>query len=483
MKKIYPVFIVAAAIATALVSCNKVDEPTREKAPRNITFTAKVNGTRTVFGEKDSEGYPSLWTGNETVLVQCNGGDGYSATVTPSADGLSASFEVSSDLIPEKAEGFQFFAYSPKSAVSNLAQNKISIPATQSPATCNSVDEAAHILVGTSEVLNDRPEKVEMSFDHLLAYGKIALTNFPDDVTITSIAMETDMQITGTFDHNPVNGSLLGTSQLAAHKKVVIETNYLTGVNSEMSFWFAIAPVDLEGHTVTFTVYTTTGEFVKTVTFPAGKGNFQAGQVASFKLNFSGIEKHAIFTKASSSFITPGSLALIVGNYSGETFAMGTTQSSSDRNGIAVSIQDGTITDPDLNNCQLFEIIPDSDLSETLRLKCVNGAQRGKYLSTSYNFTSGNPCSYLISVNESSSEYTGKLATFSLSFSTYTRIKGNGPTSGSGSAAASYNYISCKKNSTKGAWFYCSNEGDTYNKYNNIYKLNGTGHGRHIFIK
>ena len=401
---------------------------------------------------------------------------------------------MSPDLIPEGDKEYAFFAYSPKSAVSNLALSKINVPAAQAPLTCNSVDEAAHILLGTSEVVTEKPEAVEMSFDHLLAYGKITLTNIPDDVTITSIAMETDSQITGEFTHNPADGSLTGTTPLAAYKKVVIETNNLTGVNSQMAFWFAIAPVDLEGQDVTFTVYTTSGKYVKPVTFPKGKGNFQAGQVAAFSLNFSGIEKHAVYNLANPSDITIGSLVIIAGTDSYNNFvAMGTDRRpkyNTNRFGVPVERNEGGAIEEPADTIQIFELVPGL-MDETVMFKCVNGQFAGMYISTSFNLSSGSGNTTLKSVSSSSSEYASGLTSFSFqwgaddsysSMPRYIRIKSNGPTSGESTTMCAYSYLSPwgDANGTDKAFFYCKNK-DNARKFIGVYKLEGTGHGKNIY--
>lgn len=491
MKKIYPICL---SIAVSLVACNKIDNPSLEKSrSANIKFTATVNNTKTVFGNIEDGYYPTLWTGNETVLVQCNGGDVYEATVTPSTSGLSAEFEVDPDLIPKEDKEYQFFAYSPKSAINNFDNHIVSVLSTQAPLNSNSVDEAAHILVGTSEVMTEKPTEVEMSFDHLLAYGKITLKNFDENVTITSVAMETDTQITGPFTHDPSDGSLNGSSLVNSHKKVVIEANNLTGANADKAFWFAIAPVNLEGSKVTFTVYTNKGEYVKQVTFPEGAGNFEAGKVAKFSLNMSGVERHAVYTLISPSRMTIGSLVVIGGTDSYQNFiVMGTEKRptyNTNRYGVPFErADDGSIVDP-ADNIQIFELVPGL-YSETVMFKCVNGDFAGKYLSTSFNQSNGTATTTLLSVTESSSQYTSGLTSFTLQtggdssyqqMSNFVRIKSNGPTSGASTTVCTNNYISPwgNANGTDQAFFYCKSQSDA-RKYIGVYKLGGTGHGPSI---
>ena len=64
-------FVLAAAAALALVSCNveqEVDAPV-VPAGKTVVFSAELTHTRTALGDKNGSAYPVLWSAGDIVSV------------------------------------------------------------------------------------------------------------------------------------------------------------------------------------------------------------------------------------------------------------------------------------------------------------------------------------------------------------------------------------------------------------------------------
>lgn len=295
MKKL---FLMALAVMAALsfTSCNELINPSQNDSEgetlKTVHFYAVTADpqTKTVFGEKESNGYPTLWTTNKQVYLALAGVGGTAvrdAPVIPSADQKTAQFEAEIPQPPIKSE-YVFKSISPSTAAAWTKADlpsAVSIPDEQTP-TNASVDEDAQIMAAQSETFTSFPTSVNLEFSHVVAYGKFSLSNLPEGATVQSIEITAETPIAGEFFldfaertlTNPVNGRTKNT--------ITIDPSSCTnGV-----YWFSLAPVDLQGQTLTFVVKTSTVDLTKVVTFPKGKGNFQAGQIASFSLDMTGTE-------------------------------------------------------------------------------------------------------------------------------------------------------------------------------------------------
>lgn len=285
MKKL---FIISLAILAALsfTSCNKLVNPS-EEAINTVRFYAVTadQQTKTVFGEKENTGYPTLWTTNRKVYLALEGGDSIKdASVIPSEDQKTAQFEAA---IPQPVikSSYVFKAISPSTAAAWTKADippAVNIPLKQTP-TNASVDEDAQIMAAMSETFTSFPTSVNLSFSHVVAYGKFSLKNLPDGATVQSIEITAETPISGSFIVDYANKTLTSVSSSSFNTITIDPSSSTNGV-----FWFSLAPVDLQGQTLTFVVKTDIADLTKQVTFPSGKGNFQAGRVASFSLDMTG---------------------------------------------------------------------------------------------------------------------------------------------------------------------------------------------------
>ena len=295
MKKFFSYLCLAAIATTTLVSCSKTDSTENLPASpvKKVSFSAKSANpdTKTYFGDKTSTGYPTVWTDNQKVSICLNYGSSTAATVTPSGDGKTASFNAT--LNDDGSNNYVFYAVSPAAGVlswnSTYSSVNVTFPANQTP-TMGSVDEAAHIMAAKSATFTEFPEEdtpVSLTFSHIAAYGKFMLKNFPETVTIQGIDLAADENIVGRIYFYPETGEMVDNS---ASKILSLNVSAISAEsNASKVFWFGIKPVDLQGKNLKVTVHTDNGDYIKTITFPSGKGNFQAGKVAAFNIDMNGI--------------------------------------------------------------------------------------------------------------------------------------------------------------------------------------------------
>ena len=166
MKKL---FLMALAVMAALsfTSCNELINPSQNDSEgetlKTVHFYAVTADpqTKTVFGEKESNGYPTLWTTNKQVYLALAGVGGTAvrdAPVIPSADQKTAQFEATIPQPPIKSE-YVFKSISPSTAAAWTKADlpsAVSIPDEQTP-TNASVDEEF--------LLACRPDIVSVVFD------------------------------------------------------------------------------------------------------------------------------------------------------------------------------------------------------------------------------------------------------------------------------------------------------------------------------
>ena len=305
MRKYFSLFAAVAIVATSFISCSKESTPLVKEQDRQtikISFNAQTQepSTKTYFGDKTDAGYPTRWSAEQQVKVSINCKESYSsdASVTPSSDGKTASFEADFSGADGDPNPLYFFAISPASAVKGYITSwsmlKFSVPSEQTP-TMNSVDEAAHILGANNDTpyyYSSLPENVTLKFSHIAAYGRFMLKNFPDDITIRSIEISSSEYITGSYMYPANSNYTEGTFDQS--KSLTINPSKLSSVsNTSKVFWFSVLPVDLRGKTITVKVTTSNGIYTKQATFPnngSDQGNFKAGLVNNFTLNMNGIE-------------------------------------------------------------------------------------------------------------------------------------------------------------------------------------------------
>ena len=247
MKKHFLLGLTAVA-AMCLFSCNKENVRPSEST-QTINFTALTPDTKTYFGEKAGNAYPTLWTGNEQVAVSYNGGAKTTASVSGSGKSASISAET---VVDGNAAEHKFMLASPAAAITSFDKSGdiyFTIPAVQTPGegTC---DEAAQIIYATAsctaEALNSN---ISLTFKHLTAYGNMSVVLPEGAGKVNKIELLTAATgLTGSY-----RSIYSEIAPEAEESKLTILTDKTTGI------FFACAPADLNGENLVVTVTTDKG--------------------------------------------------------------------------------------------------------------------------------------------------------------------------------------------------------------------------------
>lgn len=283
MKKIITMILVGAAAVLASVSCNK-EEVIEASKDGTVRFYANEIKTKTEFGTPAGNKYPTLWTNTEKVKISLNYAAAVEATVTPSVDRKTADITPATAITDDASGDYTFYALSPAAAEASDINKTykdwdINIPSTQTPSN-NSVDEKAQIAIAVKSTGSVFPASVALPFAHVTAYGKLSFTNLtlsPGE-EVTSVILTSPENWVGSWYYYFEDG------HMAAHsgsKVLTINTDKTSDI------WFACAPIDLQTKTLGIIVTTTDGSYSKDITFPSGKGNFEAGKIGSFTVDMS----------------------------------------------------------------------------------------------------------------------------------------------------------------------------------------------------
>ena len=380
MKKINAFVFAVAIAATALVGCTRETDfiPSAGKQP--IFFSANSVDTRTSFGTPDGNTYPVLWDETENkIKVMLNMSVTKDTVITPSADRTSGSFSLN---FTQEPESYTFFSLSPASAhlLTTEANLRLCfrIPDVQTP-TATSVDPAAQIMLAKSETSTERPQQVALHYKHFTSYGLFDLTNLDlGDDLMKSVSLTAEENWTGKWfyffndDHNEPHSE--------AMKTITVNTNSPTGI------WFACAPIDMSGKTLTVTVNGEHGTVSKTFTFSADR-KFVPGQIARFSLDMSGAsyKEDIIYEQVMNlADLTGESLVIIAANVNGTPNAINTYFDPSktfQQIATGFEIKDGVIKNPPAS-VEIYTVDENLDVAKGEPRQFAFMAQNGEYLYT-----------------------------------------------------------------------------------------------------
>lgn len=391
MKRLLQIAALTAALAI-VPACNMHEQEAPEKGAAvekliPVHFHTDTLSTKTAFGEAivdgNSTSYQAIWSGNEDgIAVSLNLNSARKATVNPSTDGLTATFDASFPQSEIQAP-YVFYALSPFSASISATETHggfhLSIPADQR-ALANSCDEAAMVLVGSKEAQSiDEFGNVEIPFSHLTAYGRMSLTKMPSAAfgTILSIELTASEPFAGQFYYNFASGEL--TEAAASRTVTIVPANDTPAADNGDSFkmediWFACAPADLGGGTLKVVVNTSLGRLTRTVNVPQSGLAFNAGRVSKFAVNmstavFEPCADRWVLVENASSLKAGDEIILASSNTAGAAYAMSTTQNNNNRGVTSISIA----TDQD------SKVIVQNPGSSVEVLKLVSGAYSGYF--------------------------------------------------------------------------------------------------------
>ena len=284
MMKTLKSLLAAVPALMALAGCGYTEQEAPESASlKNVRFQAGAADTRTAFAEAVDGVYQTLWTENDRdVLLSLNYGKAEESPVSPSADGTTASFEASFDASAVTAP-YTFYAVSPASAARAISPSRsawsVRIAPGQTP-LATSVDEAAQLLVAKSAASATLPDEVDLHFSHLTAYGRITLKNLEiGEAVVRKAELVFSTPVVGEFYWGE-DGTL--TSNGASHT-ITLNTD------ASGDLWFACAPVDVSGATMSLSILTDKGVATKEIAFAEGR-KFTSGKVARFSVDMAGIK-------------------------------------------------------------------------------------------------------------------------------------------------------------------------------------------------
>lgn len=419
-RQLFPL-LGAIAILMAAPACKMEEQDPssgKEAAERMypVHFVADEIETRTVFGNLETvDGvtrYPTLWSDNDSqiaVSLNLNGAKG--ATVNPSQDYRSATFEATFSQ-SEVTAPYTFYALSPYSAYVSASSSRggyhFNIPTDQTPLEA-SCDEGAQIMVASQSVASVGDfSSVDLHFSHLTAYGKMTLKNMtaiPSGATIMSIDLTASEPFAGPYYYD--FGEDVLTADAPSRTVTIHPTNISVDASGTTStIWFACAPADLGGGTLTVDVNTTAGVLSRTVEVGTGEGHlvFTRGRISQFGVNMSS----ATFTQAAdrwvlvtdaSTLAAGDEIIIATSATAGSAYAMSTTQNNNYRDRVAVTIaqdNDGQmiVQNPDATVEHLVLVAGTGTYSSCFRLKDATDMSEGYLLSSSTgngnNLTTGN---------------------------------------------------------------------------------------------
>ena len=268
MKNLFKSLMLVAVAAMAFTSCQKEnDEINAVKNQYVIEFSAGFDAeTRSHFGDKDGDAYPSFWDGGEVVRLEVEDAE---STWGPSGnadifmqkvdkDGAVGTFTASYD---RTFDGGVITAYVPQASWENDYNSDIqgyawapAIPGTQTPLV-GSVEPAAHILKASTAFEGALPEHAQLVFEPVTAFAKMTL-KLGDVVAFEDI------------DNVRV--------EFADQAYTLLPTNL-----SEPTFWFACEAAEVESMRV---VITDKNEdtYVKEFTTESNPLAFKTGVVSTF---------------------------------------------------------------------------------------------------------------------------------------------------------------------------------------------------------
>ena len=267
MKNLFKSLMLVAVAAMAFTSCQKEnDEVNAVKNQYVIEFNAGFDAeTRSHFGDKDGDAYPSFWDGGEAVRLEIADAE---STWGPSGnadiymkkvdkDGAVGTFTASFD---NTFDGGVITAYVPQTSWKNEYNYDIqgyawapAIPGTQTP-LAGSVEPAAHILKASTAFEGALPEHAQLVFEPVTAFAKMTL-KLGDVVAFEDI------------DNVRV--------EFADQAYTLLPTNL-----SEPTFWFACEAAEVESMRV---VITDKNEdtYVKEFTTESNPRAFKTGVVST----------------------------------------------------------------------------------------------------------------------------------------------------------------------------------------------------------
>lgn len=296
MKKIMNLFVLVAAAAMALVSCQKNEFNTPTQKELHFTVKADAPQTKTAITDNGDKTYTPSWTKGDKIGVffaDPKANEALSATFENTAEtGSTAKFEGKAAATDEGT----LYSFYPSSAFSKAYGDgtiRLDLETSQKP-TSTSFDPECDILVaqpcmymsdGTDVVIDD------MYFARIMSVLKINLnTTFADieDEVVKSISFGvTGVDIAGNavvdYKIAEIKGWNNGTTDRNVITATYTDSEYISIAGTNNAAYLVVAPVNIPaGKTLTFTIETQNYNISKVVASP--EMSFTAGKVEVINL-------------------------------------------------------------------------------------------------------------------------------------------------------------------------------------------------------
>lgn len=364
MKRTSESILALAAMALAVISCSKgdIEHQTGKGTGTTVRFSLvapqpdepdadpQTGGeTKSKFGTAADGKYPTLWTANKKVALSYNFASTKSGAVTPSSDGKTAEFSAEFDR-DAASETHGFYSISPYDAMKSIKKDtggSIVIPSSQTPID-GSCDESAQIIAAMYES-GTFPTEIGLTYHHVTAYGRLSVTMPSDAGEISSISLTASENISGSYYYD---FSGLSLTENSPSKTITLMTSKTSDI------FFACAPADLSGGSLTVTVAAEGGVYEKAIDLTGKTLKFVRGEMSKFSVNMSSVTPagNVVYTLVTdASTLKVGDKVIIAALDS--DVAISTTQNENNRGSASVtrSSDKTTITNPG-GTVQLFTL-------------------------------------------------------------------------------------------------------------------------------
>lgn len=362
MRKALKSILSLTAMALAVISCSKGDIEHQTGTGTTVRFCLAApqpddrnedrqagGETKSQFGTAVEGKYPTLWTADKKVALSYNFSSTKYGAVKPSEDGKTAKFSAEFNRDTE-AGTHSFYSISPSDAVKSITSSNggsIVIPSSQTPID-GSCDESAQIIAAMYES-GTFPTEIGLAYHHVTAYGRLSVTMPSDAGEISSISLTASENISGNYYYDFAKDSLKENSPL----KIITLTTSRTS-----DIFFACAPADLSGGSLTVTVSADKGVYEKVIDLTGKTLKFVQGEISKFSVNMSSVKPvgNTVYTLVTDASTLKAGDKVIIAALDSD-YAISTTQNDNNRGAAAItrSSDKTTITNP-AATVQLFTL-------------------------------------------------------------------------------------------------------------------------------
>ena len=305
MKTFTKFFVLVAAAAMALASCQKNEITGPETQEVHFTIKADIAETKTFITDKGDKTYTPSWSKEDKIGVLFALEENAKAVdfENTAESGEEATFEGKHAFTvvegASEVDGY-LYAFYPSSAFDKMYSDggvRLDLKVTQYP-TSTSFDPSCDLLIAKpcyymAEATGEDAEVVidDMYFARMMSVLRINLNSeFLSNETVKSVSFDADgVDFTGAMKFNLATGEFVGnqstTQDLSEVKAIYSEEDPIAVAGEKNSAYLVVAPVTIpSGTALTFTIETENYDIVKTIKAPADM-EMPAGNIAVINLS------------------------------------------------------------------------------------------------------------------------------------------------------------------------------------------------------